>query len=79
MDFELFQMDADSFEIRLSDEIDNVIRSDVKDYYLKEKLLVVKELLSFQVNVITQIKEKKISAKYDTKCSDKWIQKLKIN
>lgn len=53
MDFELFQMDADSFEIRLSDEIDNVIRSDVKDYYLKEKLLVVKELLSFQVNVIT--------------------------
>lgn len=71
MDFELFQMDADSFEIRLSDEIDNVIRSDVKDYYLKEKLLVVKELLSFQVNVITQIKEKKISAKYDTKCSDK--------
>ena len=36
MDFELFQMDADSFEIRLSDEIENIIMSDVKDYYLKK-------------------------------------------
>ena len=43
MDFELFQMNADSFRIRLSDEIDNIIRRDVKDYYLKERLLVVKE------------------------------------
>lgn len=42
MDFELFQMNVDSFRIRLSDEID-IIRSDVKDYYLKERILVVKE------------------------------------
>lgn len=41
-DFELFQMNVDSFRIRLSDEID-IIRSDVKDYYLKERILVVKE------------------------------------
>ena len=42
MNFELFQMNVDSFRIRLSDEID-IIRSDVKDYYLKERILVVKE------------------------------------
>ena len=37
MDCELFQMDTDSFDIRLSDEIDNIVSSDLKDYCLKEK------------------------------------------
>ena len=75
IDFQLIQMNTDSFGIILSNEIDNIIKSDVKDDYLKEKWLdyfnevfacykkCVKKRLEIALIILTMLKT-----------AEKWIK-----